>query len=385
MMYRRHITLPANAHILVVKLAGIGDLLLATPALRALRETYPQARIDLLVTPDSAGLLNGWEVIDHVIVLNKYLFDYPQQVLKNPRSLQRLAPLWRELRAGDYDAVLLLHHLTLPFGRLKHQLLMRATGAKWRAGLDNGHGRGWFLNVRVKDAGFGAMHEAEYNLAVAGAVGAMTKDRRLTVPLSESDYAQARQLLYENEASAGGERPIIAMHPGSGGYSTARRWSPEHFAQLADTLFQDVGGRLILLSGPEEAGLHRHVLGMMRSGMPVSSFAGKASIKVTAAVLEQADLFVGNDSALVHVAVAVGTPTVAIFGLTNHRAWGPYTGEAPERHAAVVRLDLPCMPCFYRGHDLGTPQGCATRDCLALLGVDPVAVAARRMLWGATV
>ncbi len=385
MMYRRHITLPANAHILVVKLAGIGDLLLATPALRALRETYPQGRIDLLVTPDSAGLLNGWEVIDHVIVLNKYLFDYPQQVLKNPRSLQRLAPLWRELRAGDYDAVLLLHHLTLPFGRLKHQLLMRATGAKWRAGLDNGHGRGWFLNVRVKDAGFGAMHEAEYNLAVAGAVGATTKDRHLTVPLSESDYAQARQLLYEDEASAGAERPIIAMHPGSGGYSTARRWSPERFAQLADTLFQDVGGRLILLGGPEEAGLHRHVLGMMRSGMPVSSFAGKASIKVTAAVLEQADLFVGNDSALVHVAVAVGTPAVAIFGLTNHRAWGPYTGGAPERYAAVVRLDLPCMPCFYRGHDLGTPQGCATRDCLALLGVDPVAVAARRMLWGATV
>ncbi len=82
-MHTHHITLPANAHILVVKLAGIGDLLLATPALRALRETYPQARIDLLVTPDSAGLLNGWEVIDHVIVLNKYLFDYPQQVLKN--------------------------------------------------------------------------------------------------------------------------------------------------------------------------------------------------------------------------------------------------------------------------------------------------------------
>src|SRR6266566_3925078 len=148
-MHTHHITLPANAHILVVKLAGIGDLLLATPALRALRETYPQARIDLLVTPDSAGLLNGWEVIDHVIVLNKYLFDYPQQVLKNPRSLQRLAPLWRELRAGDYDAVLLLHHLTLPFGRLKHQLLMRATGAKWRAGLDNGHGRGsYFTRTR---------------------------------------------------------------------------------------------------------------------------------------------------------------------------------------------------------------------------------------------
>ncbi len=379
-MHTHHITLPANAHILVVKLAGIGDLLLATPALRALRETYPQARIDLLVTPDSAGLLNGWEVIDHVIVLNKYLFDYPQQVLKNPRNLQRLAPLWRELREGDYDAVLLLHHLTLPFGRLKHQLLLRATGARWRVGLDNGHGHGWFLNVRVKDAGFGAMHEAEYNLAVAEAIGATTQDRRLTMPLSESDYVLARRLLYENEASAKSTRPIIAMHPGSGGYSTARRWAPERFAQLASTLFHDVGGQLILLGGPEEAGLHRHILGMMHADMPARSFAGKASIKVTAAVLEEADLFVGNDSALVHIAVAVGAPTVAIFGLTNHKAWGPYTGGALERHATVVRLDLPCMPCFYRGHDLGTPQGCATRDCLAWLSVDPVAMAARRIL-----
>ncbi len=178
-MHKRHIILPPDAHILVVKLATIGDLLLATPSLRALRETYPKARIDLLVTPASAGLLDDWAVIDHVIVLDKYLFDYPQQLLKNPRNLLRLRPLWHNLRDGKYDAVLLLHHLTLFYGRLKHQILMRATGAKWRIGLDNGHG--WFLNVRVKDDGFGAMHEADYNLAVVEAAGATTNDKRLTL------------------------------------------------------------------------------------------------------------------------------------------------------------------------------------------------------------
>ncbi len=332
-MHSKHITLPPDAHILVVKLATIGDLLLATPALRALRETYPQARIDLLVTPASAGLLDGWEVIDRVIVLDKYLFDYPQQLLKNPRNLLRLRPLWHDLRDGRYDAVLLLHHLTLFFGRLKHQLLMRATGAKWRAGLDNGHG--WFLNVRVKDSGFGARHEADYNLAVAEAAGATTSDKRLTVPINTEEHQQSHQLVYGDEPADCVKRPIITMHPGSGGYSTARRWAPERFAQLADTLFHDVGGQLILMGGPEEAELHQQ---------------------------------------------AVGTPTVAIFGLTNSDAWGPYTGGISGRHAVVVKLDLPCMPCFYRGHDLGTPEGCMTRDCLAMLGVDPVAVAARRML-----
>src|SRR5579875_712271 len=107
------VTLPAGARILVVKMAGIGDLLLATPALRALRETYPQARIDLLVTPASADLLAGWEIIDEIIVLDKYLFDSPKQILTNPLQLRHLYPLWRRLRSAHYDAVLLLHHLTL--------------------------------------------------------------------------------------------------------------------------------------------------------------------------------------------------------------------------------------------------------------------------------
>src|SRR5260221_13388177 len=239
-MQTKPIKLEPDARILVIKMAGIGDLLLATPALRALRETYPQARIDLLVTPASAGLLDDWEILNHVIVLDKYLFDYPQQILKNPRNLQRLTPLWHQLHDTHYDAVLLLHHLTLPFGRLKHQLLMRATGAKWRVGLDNGHG--WFLNVRVKDNGFGAIHEADYNLAVARAVGATTNAKRLTVPLTGAEYAQAWQLVYGDETSDTVQRPIIAMHAGSGGYNTSRRWTPEKFAQLADILFHDVGG-----------------------------------------------------------------------------------------------------------------------------------------------
>ena len=384
-MHREHITLPPNAHILVVKLAGIGDLLLATPALQALRESYPQARIDLLVTPDSAGLLDNWDVINNVIVLDKYLFDYPMQMVMNPLTMTQLAILWNKLREGHYDAVLLLHHLTLPFGRLKHQALMRATGAKWRVGLDNGHG--WFLNVRVKDNGFGALHEAEYNMAIAEAVGATVTNKKLIVPLTAEERQRARELVFGKDSGgallmepAQASRPIIAMHPGSGGYSTARRWAPMRFAQLADTLFHDVGGQVLLLGGPEEAELHQQIIAMMQSGVPVRSLAGKGSIKVAAALLELVDLFVGNDSALMHLAAAVGAPTVAIFGLTNYKAWGPYTGDANLERAIVVHLDLPCMPCFYRDHLLGTPEGCMTRDCLALLGVDPVAVAARKLL-----
>jgi lipopolysaccharide heptosyltransferase II len=377
-MLRTHITLPPAPHILVVKLAGIGDLLLATPALQALRETYPHARIDLLVTPESAGLLNNWDVINNIIVLDKYLFDSPKQFVKNPRTLRPLAALWKTLHAGNYDAVLLLHHLTLRFGRLKHQVLMRASGAKWRVGLDNGHG--WFLNVHVQDDGFGAKHEAEYSMAIAEAVGARVRNKHLIVPLSDAERQQARQLVFQDTTEETITRPIIAMHPGSGGYSIARRWDPERFAQLADTLYKDTGARLLLMGGPEEAELHQRIIHMMQSGMPVRSLAGKGTIKVATAVLELVDLFIGNDAGLMHLAAAVDTPIVAIFGLSNQQAWGPYTGEKKSNRAVIVSLDLPCMPCFYRGHELGTPEGCATRDCLASLGVDPVATAARRML-----
>ena len=375
-MYKTQILLAEDAHILVVKLAGIGDLLLATPALRALRETYPQAQIDLLVTPDSAGLLNGWEVINNTLVLDKYLFDDPKALVRNPRALLRLRDLWQTLHGGRYDAVLLLHHLTLPFGRLKHQLLMRATGARWRIGLDNGHG--WFLNVRVKDRGFGALHEAEYAMAVAEAAGATIRNKQLELPLQEQERATAKQILYEGEGDT--VHPIIAMHPGSGGYSTARRWAPERFAQLADTLFDEVGGQILLMGGPEETELHQSIISMLHSDVPVRSLAGRGNIKVAAAILEQVDLFIGNDAGLMHIAAAVKAPTVAIFGLSNSRAWGPYTGEAASKRATVVQLGLPCMPCFYRDHQLGTPEGCTTRDCLAMLGTDPVVAAARKML-----
>ncbi len=377
-MQNTHITLPPNAHILIVKLAGIGDLLLATPALRALRETYPQARIDLLVTPDSAGLLNGWEVINNIIVLDKYVFDSLKQIVKHPQALLPLKEVWSTLHAGHYDAVLLFHHLTLRFGRLKHQLLMRATGAKWRVGLDNGHG--WFLNVHVKDDGFGAKHEAEYCMAIVEAVGATIHNKHLELPLSEDERRQAHQLVFGDATADSVPHPIIALHPGSGGYSTARRWAPERFAQLADTLFHDVGGQIILMGGPEEVRLHQHIIAMIPSDVPARSLAGKGNIKVAAAVLAQVDLFIGNDAGLMHLAVAVNTPTVAIFGLSNHQAWGPYTADPTSKRAAVVRLDLPCMPCFYRNHLLGTPEGCATRDCLAMLGVEPVAMASRKML-----
>ena len=136
--------------ILAVKLADVGDLLLITPALRALHHAYPAAKLDVLATPRSAGALQNLSFIDELLLLDKYQFDHPLQSL-HPARWGNLIGFARQLRARRYDTVLLFHHLSLRLGVLKHGALMLVTGAPRRIGLDNG--RGWFLSHRIADPG----------------------------------------------------------------------------------------------------------------------------------------------------------------------------------------------------------------------------------------
>src|SRR5919201_1010118 len=135
----RHMRTPGR--VLVVKLASLGDLLTITPALRALRPTFPSAHIGVLTTPASAPALRGLETCDEVIAFDKFAFDRPADAL---RSLPSALGLARELRAAGWDTLVLLHHLTTPFGIAKYAALSLGSGASRRVGLDNGRGA-WFL------------------------------------------------------------------------------------------------------------------------------------------------------------------------------------------------------------------------------------------------
>ncbi len=367
------IQLPEKARILVVKLAALGDLLLATPALRALRRRYPHARLDVLTTEQSASLLAGSPLADHVYTLDKYVFDYPAQILRRPWRLLQVSPLLGELRGQRYDAVLLGHHLTLPFGRLKYRALLTTLGAPHRFGLDNGYGR--FLTSRVPDRGFGARHEAQYNLDLAAALDATLPSNEQGLHLADlgwNDIPPPSQPL--------GELPRIALHPGSGGYSLARRWPAERYAELASALHGETNATFVLVGGEEERNLHEAILGLLGNPEWATSAAGATTPQQLAATLARCALFIGNDSLPMHLAAATGIPLVAIFGPSNAAAWGPWTPEKPGQAVVVRRVDLACMPCFYRGHDLGTPQGCPPRMCLTELGIAPVLAAARRLL-----
>lgn len=347
-----------NLHrILVIKLADIGDLLTATPALRALRESYPDARLDLLTTPQAAAVVPS-ALVDEVLAIQRHLVGNPGQVAGLLRLLLRL-------RHGRYDAALIFHHLTLAVGAAKYRLLAAASGARLRAGLDNG--RGSWLTHAVVDEGFGARHEVVYWLQVASLLGAVTRDRRLAAHYTAADQEWARQVLAGQRAGL-----RVAIHPGSGGYSLARRWEAEKWAAVADRLSERYGAHIILVGTAADG------VAAVKAAMkaPALDLSGRTTLPRLAALLARCHLFLGADSGVMHLAAAVGVPVVALFGPSNHRAWRPWR---PDGQVAVVRLGLSCSPCSYVGHSVGWREGCWHRFCMADLTPDQVMAAVERL------
>ena len=358
--------------ILVVKLADLGDLLTATPAIRAIRLAHPDAHIGALITPKCIPILAGTDLVDEIIPFEKAAYDTPLQA---GRQVPMALGLMKRLRAGNWDALALLHHMTTSFGIAKYAALCLASGAPIIAGLDNG--RGWFLTARVVDDGFGARHEADYWLAVARLLGGHNPNPHYELPISDADRAwadaQVARLASNGDISAG----ILAVHPGSGVFSLARRWPAERFGAVVRMLVRSHGLTPVLIQGPgpDEAQLARTVIMAAGGGDVVGP---SPTLGALVAFLSKVRLFIGNESGVMHLAVAADAPVVAVIGPTNHRAWGPYPVSAP-RHA-VVREELACSPCIHRGHALGTPQGCAARTCLDLITPTAVVTAAARIL-----
>jgi heptosyltransferase-2 len=361
--------MPAPARILVVKLATLGDVLTMTPTLRALRTSFPRPRthIGILTTPGGAHAVRGLDSFDEIITFDKFAFDRPIDAW---RSLPMAVALARDLRAGKWDTLVLLHHLTTPFGIAKYAALSLGSGARQRVGLDNGRGR-WFLTQGAVDHGFGFRHEVDYALSVAEMLGATYPgEPRLELEVTSEDDAWAAAHL----PKAGG----VLLVPGSGAFSRARRWSPDRFAEVAHILQDRHGLEPIVLSGlgADEQALARQVASQIG---PAGLIAPAAPTpQALGALVRRCRLVVANDGGVVHVATAVGTPVVAIFGPSNDRAWGPYPVDDP-RHQ-VVREQLACAPCIHRGHSFGTPQGCPARTCLALVEAPAVVAASERAL-----
>ncbi len=356
--------------ILVVKIADLGDTVLVLPALQALRQRFPTARIDLLTSPIGRDVAVLCPTVDSVHVLDKAR-------LRSGTGLVTLVrTCWRLARTG-YDAVVLLHHLTTAAGRLLYRLLAIAARSPVVVGLDNGTGQ--FLTHPIPDRGFGTLAEWEYALSAVEALGAIPCASGPFLEIPDEARERASDLL------ASVARPFVVIHPGVGPFAPARQWPAAFFAALAERLI--AAGYQVVVSGTvPEYSAAKVVLDVPGT----VDLVGKTSVATLAAVLDEAALVIGADCGVIHLAAALRRPTLALFGPTNVEAWRPLGAsivtpeDDPPAEVPILALTLrlPCSPCCYVGYRLGRPRGCRIRTCLLRLEPEVVARFALRLLGG---
>jgi heptosyltransferase-2 len=321
--------------ILIIRLDRIGDVILSTPAIRALRLSFPEAKIHLLIQAYTKDLLVNNPNIDRLLV-------YPAPARRGGEGLP-----------SDYDAAIALHP------GLKQNYLTVKCGAKVRVGY-TGWGGGFFLTHKIKDDRAKRLrHEVESALEAVGALGATTEDRRIEVSITPEGEEFSGLFFKKNNLLGNGL--IVVVHPGA--RQEYIRWRKEGFAEVCDRLIKEKQARVILLGSQKEQGLVEETASLM-AGKPILAIG--LGLTQVVSLIKRCGLFIGNSTGPMHIASALGIPVVAIFGsqhpLDGHKAWGPWT-----KKGVVVARDLKCPDCH--------PSDCRSFDCMRLISPDDV--------WGA--
>jgi heptosyltransferase-2/heptosyltransferase-3 len=340
--------------VLIVDLDNLGDLLLATPAIRALRHRFPSATLDALVTAYAAPALLGNPHVDEILTCDKGVAAGPLW----PRA--RLA--WR-LRRRRYDLGIILeaHWGYAGFA----ELLLTAAGIPRRLGRDLGKYRDLLTDaVPVQQ-----QHWIDAYLDVVSLAGASSDGKGMEAHIRPEDAEAAAAWA---QAHGADRSPPLVLFPGGNQHLISRRWGAPGFATVGDALARRLGAPVIVIGGPQDAALADEVLRLMT--VPAASAAGALSWGATGALLRTCRLFVTNDSGPLHLAAAVGAPTVAIFGPTDPAVFGPH--DTPH---ALVRAALPCSPCIRVGDFPACPIQPRER-CLLSVTPDMVLAAAERLL-----
>ena len=334
--------------VLVVRLRSIGDTVLATPSLYALRRFLPDAQIDLLLEDWVAPLLDGNSDASRIVTV------------KRGSTLARLA-LVRELRAARYDVAFNLH------GGSTAALVTRASGARRRVGYADYRFASLHNHAAPPASALwrqAKTHSVEQQLALLGWTGVPVTDRPAT-RLSVTDEAAGKIERRLDAAGLHASEPFALFHPAAA--FDSKRWAAENFARVAERL--DARGlRAVAVAAPGETDVVRAFAEGTKAR--VVSF-NDLSLPEVVALAARARLFVGNDSGIAHVAAAVRTPSVVVFGSSNVAHWRPWT-DAPSE---VVREEMPCAPCA--GY---TCSEFAEAECIRRVSVERVASAVERVL-----
>lgn len=325
---------PPFRRILAVVVAGIGDCLLATPAIRALHHAHPEARIVVLVNRRAVDLLSGWPAVDAVVPFDIDLLLYDNRWgWCRPAGLRHLWQTWRALRRERFDLAVNFMHITSLRGAVLMGLLLKAIGATYRAGRDT-DGRAVAFQCRVPERWPGRRHCVVKNLALVEALGGKTDPGPIAVPMSEEDQRVAEAFLAKHAPL---RRPLIALHPWAS--VPMNQWPLEAWSTVAKALVAEVGAQFIILGGPADQQPSMQWARTLEE--PPIVAAGHLSLRQTAALLGHCDLFLGVLSGPLHVAAAVGTPIAACYPNVLAEVCAPYTDPARYRILAPTTAGAP--------------------------------------------
>lgn len=336
--------------ILIARTDRIGDVLLSTPVIKALREEYPRAYIAMMVSPPAKDIVEGNPYLDEVIVYDKD---------GKHRSWRRSIKFTLRLRKKKFELAVILHptnrvHLITFFARIPE-----------RVGYDRK--LGFLLTKKVRHTKqSGQKHESEYALDLLGVIGIMPKDKRPFMPIKE-ESEKWLEGLFDKEGLSTSDK-LLAVHPAAS--CPSKVWPNERFAEAADRLVEKFGFRVLVVAGPRDISLAGNLIKHMRH--TAINLAGKTSISQLASLLKRCSLFISNDSGPVHIAASLGTPVISIFGRNQKglspKRWGPL-GDRTE----VLHKEVGCIECL--AHNC--VKGFA---CLKAISVDDVVEAAGSIL-----
>lgn len=332
--------------VLVVKLRSIGDTVLSTPSLIALRRFLPNAQIDILLEDWVAPLLEGHDAVDNVISVGK-------------GAAERWKTAWR-LRRHEYDVAFNLH------GGTTATMFVRASGVRHRVGYSYYQYSFLYNHLLSSASDFWQQektHSAEQQLALLGFVGVPVEDRprsRLVVTAAANESGDRRLSSLVTRHSS-----LALLHPSTAFFT--KQWPIENFARTAEYLAEKGLHTVAIASKPESDAL-KHLVAA--SKVPITIFDDLTLPEITA-LASKARLFVGNDSGIAHIAAAVNTPLVVIFGSSNRDHWRPWTDARHE----IIFDEFPCQPCpGYTCEVYGEPK------CIQSVRPEAVFAAIERLL-----
>jgi ADP-heptose:LPS heptosyltransferase len=349
-------------HILAVLLCPIGDTLLATPALAALRRRFPDARITAVVSDKNADILD-----DNPDISDRIVLPPPGTAPTALRFAAGVHDLRQQAEGCDvafcFSAASSFTILAAGLGCPEFHVPMPSL---W-----------WLAGSRSES--YRERHTIDQFLLALWPAVELPQDPEARVPrlhLTLKDRSAARRLLREHGISP--SHVLVTMHVGAEGFDGRKQWAPERFAEVANALIERFDARVLLIGGGSDLPLVHETARLIPEGATI--LAGKASLKVSGALIEHSTLFIGNDSAPLHMAAAAGTPAVGIFGPSDWNQFHPI-GKPGYAHR-VVHSDLPCSPCFhFLGNDPPWVHNlCYTRACLKAIAPQQVLDAAVTLL-----